>query len=93
MNHSNDDVAVAQPEILTLHWEGPSHSEPAPDHHFPDSPDEVEDARRAEFENELAAIERSRQGSEIWAQIERRQRPEETAISGGASSMPTAGSR
>jgi hypothetical protein len=71
VTHSNDDVVVAQPEILTLHWAGPARSEPAPEHRFPDSVDEQNAARRAEFESELAAIGRSRQGSEIWGQIER----------------------
>ena len=63
--------AVAQPEILTLHWEGPPRSQAAPEHQFPDSADEIEAARRAEFEQEFAEIERSRQGAEIWQQIER----------------------
>ena len=68
---TGDDVVVAQPEILTLHWAGPPPSEAAPDHRFPDSPDETHELRRAEFERELCEIERSRQGSEIWSQIER----------------------
>ncbi len=69
--HSSDDLAVAQPEILTLHWAGPPRSQAAPDHRFPDSPDELHELRRTEFERELCEIERSRQGSEIWSQIER----------------------
>ena len=30
MSETNDDVAVAQPEILTLHWEGPPRVAAAP---------------------------------------------------------------
>jgi len=68
---TSDDAAVAQPEILTLHWEGPARSQAAPEHRFPDSQHELQELRRAEFEHELRQIERSRQGSEIWSQVER----------------------
>lgn len=71
MAHSHDDGGVAQPEILTLHWEGPARAEAPPEHRFPGSAAELREARRTEFERELREIERSRQGSEIWAQIER----------------------
>ena len=71
MAESNDDVAVAQPEILTLHWEGPPRVAPAPEHRFPESEHEARAAREAEYERELLAIERSRQGAEIWQQIQR----------------------
>lgn len=71
MSESNEDAAVAQPEILTLHWEGPARVAPAPDHRFPDSKAEESEVQRAEFERELREIGRSRQGAEIWQQIQR----------------------
>lgn len=70
MAQACDESVVMQPEILTLHWEGPRRCEPAPEHRFPDSRDEANASQREEFESELAEIERSRQGSEIWRQIE-----------------------
>ena len=71
MAETNEDAAVAQPEILTLHWEGPPRVAAAPEHRFPDSEAEAREARRAEFEREVQEIERSRQGAEIWQQIQR----------------------
>jgi hypothetical protein len=62
---------VAQPEIVTLHWEGPAPAEPPPEHRFPGSPEEARAALDAARERELGEIERTRQGREIWAQIRR----------------------
>ncbi len=70
MAHSTDDT-VAHPEILTLHWEGPPSAESPPSHAFPESPEELSQAREAERERELREIARTRQGREIWEQIER----------------------
>ncbi|MDJ0847646.1 MAG: hypothetical protein QNK04_04590 [Myxococcota bacterium] len=70
MAHSTDDT-VAHPEILTLHWEGPQSAEPAPSHAFPESPEEARAALDEERERELREIARTRQGREIWEQIER----------------------
>lgn len=69
MAHSHDDGSVSQPEVLTLHWEGPAGAELPPDHRFPDSPEETRAARAAEMEQELCEIARTRQGREIWQQI------------------------
>ncbi len=60
---------MTQPEVVTLHWEGPSRVEPAPEHRFPGSPDEERAALEEERERELEAIARTRQGCEIWEQI------------------------
>jgi hypothetical protein len=66
----SDDSSIAQPEIVTLHWEGPSPVEPTPDHRFPGSPEEERSALEQEREQELREIARTRQGCEIWEQIE-----------------------
>jgi hypothetical protein len=68
--HSTDDT-VAQPEILTLHWEGPASVEPAPVHAFPQSPAELRAALEAERERELRELQRTQEGGELWRQIER----------------------
>lgn len=68
MAHSEE--SMAQPEVVTLHWEGPSRVEPPPEHRFPDSPEEWRAALEQERERELAEIARTRQGSEIWEQIQ-----------------------
>jgi hypothetical protein len=68
VSHSLDDK-TEQPEILTLHWEGPeSHSPPA-EVRFPQSPDEAREAREAQRERDLQEIGRTRQGREIWERI------------------------
>lgn len=67
---SNDDT-VAHPEILTLHWEGPPTAEPAPVHAFPESRDEMRAALEEERDRQMLEIGRTRQGREIWEQIER----------------------
>ncbi len=69
MSHSHDDTAVAQPEVLTLHWEGPPAVEPAPEHCFPDSLAEDRERLAQERERELARFRRTRQGREIWEKI------------------------
>lgn len=71
MAQSHDDPIVARSEIVTLHWEGPPAAVPAPEHRFPDSPEEERAAREAEWERELREIARTRQGREIWQQIRR----------------------
>jgi hypothetical protein len=68
--HSNDDSIIAQPEIVTLHWEGPHEAQPPPDHCFPDSPEERRSALEAERERELRETLRTKQGSEIWRRIQ-----------------------
>lgn len=62
---------MAQPEILTLHWEGPAAAEAPPEHAFPQSPAEERARRTAEQVRELDEIRRTRQGHEIWEQIQR----------------------
>ena len=69
MAHS-DDSQVSQPEVLTLHWEGPAAVVPTPDHRFPGSPEEQRALLERERERELLEIARTRQGQEIWQQIE-----------------------
>lgn len=69
MAHSHEDASVSQPEVLTLHWEGPAGVEPPPEHRFPDSPEETRAARAAEMEQELRELADTSQGREIWAQI------------------------
>ena len=61
---------MAQPEVMTLHWEGPAAVEPAPEHHFPESPAEERQRREDEREREIAAFQRTHQGREIWQQIQ-----------------------
>lgn len=70
MAHSLDEE-TEQPEILTLHWEGPPTAEPAPNHRFPESSDEVRAGLAIERSRELQEIRRTRQGSEIWERIRR----------------------
>jgi hypothetical protein len=62
---------VAQPEILTLHWEGPPRVQPPPELGFPGSAEEVRAALEEERVRDLVEIERTRQGREVWEQIER----------------------
>lgn len=69
MAHS-EDPWVAQPEVVTLHWEGPPRVEAPPEHRFPDSEAERRAALDREREGELAEIRRTRQGREIWEQIQ-----------------------
>ena len=69
MAQSHDDPIVARSEIVTLHWEGPPAEVPAPEHHFPNSPEEERAALEAEREREFREIARTRQGREIWQQI------------------------
>ena len=66
MPHSHDDGSVSQPEVLTLHWEGPAGAEPPPEHRFPGSPEETRAVRAAQMENELCEIARTRQGRCGW---------------------------
>jgi hypothetical protein len=67
--HSHDDGSISQPEVLTLHWEGPAGAEFPPEHRFPGSQEESRAAREAEREQELRDLSRTRQGREIWEQI------------------------
>jgi len=69
--HSYDDTTMSQPEVLTLHWEGPASVEPAPEHRFPESLAEERARLEEERDRELDAFQRSRQGREIWEQVQR----------------------
>ncbi|MGI9592706.1 MAG: hypothetical protein ACR2P8_15155 [Myxococcota bacterium] len=71
MPHSHDDTTMAQPEVLTLHWEGPAAIEPAPEHRFPESAAEERLRLEEERERELDGYQRSHQGREIWEQIQK----------------------
>jgi hypothetical protein len=64
--HSHDEFEVAQPEIVTLHWEGPARVQAPPEHRFPDSAEEQRQALDAEREGELQRLSRTRRGREIW---------------------------
>jgi hypothetical protein len=70
VSHSHDETTVAQPEVMTLHWEGPAAYEAAPEHRFPDSEAEERAGLEEDRERELDGFRRSRQGHEIWEQIQ-----------------------
>jgi predicted Zn-dependent protease len=67
----SDESAQVQPEVLTLHWEGPPAFEVPREPPFPGSPDEERERLEAERERELAELERTEQGRALWEQIER----------------------
>ena len=64
-----EDSTIAQPEVLTLHWEGPQVSEPPPEHRFPQSEAEARSACDIALQRDFSALRRSRQGREIWQRI------------------------
>src|SRR5262245_15765865 len=66
-----DERVLVQPEVLTLHWEGPPAFEAPREPGFPGSPDEERERLAAERERELRELERSEQGRALWEQIER----------------------
>ena len=66
---SFEDSTIAQPEVLTLHWEGPRATDPPPEHRFPQSEAESRSTREIALQLDLAALRRSRQGREIWRRI------------------------
>jgi hypothetical protein len=66
----SEDPTIAHPEVVTLHWEGPDSSVPAPEPVFPDSPDEMRLAREAERQRELDELCRGERGRALWTQIE-----------------------
>ncbi len=67
MAHSDDDGAVAHPEVLTLHWEGPDVVSAPPDFEFEE--DAEEERFFEERAREFRAVRRSEQGQILWAQI------------------------
>lgn len=69
MAHQHDDGGIAHPEVLTLHWEGPSPVEDPPEYVFPGSPEEARAVRARERASELQEIRRCREARELWAQI------------------------
>ncbi len=70
MTHrDDDDQTTANPEVFTMHWEGPTTTEPPPEIAFPDSAEEARDAFFAEREREFTEIRRSEQGQILWEQI------------------------
>jgi hypothetical protein len=66
-----DERIQVQPEVLTLHWEGPPAFEVPCEPGFPGSADEERERLAAERERELRELERSQQGRALWEQIER----------------------
>src|SRR5262245_24332109 len=66
-----NDRDVVQPEVLTLHWEGPPPFEAPREPGFPGSADEERERLVAERERELRELERSEQGRARWARMER----------------------
>lgn len=70
MSRARERIQV-QPEILTLHWEGPPAFEPAREPGFPGSSEEAGERLAAERERELRELERSERGRALWEQIER----------------------
>ncbi len=66
-----DDRVLVQPEVLTLHWEGPPAFEVPREPGFPGSPDEERERLAAERERELRELEHSEHGRALWEQIER----------------------
>jgi hypothetical protein len=62
---------VARPEVLTLHWEGPAQVVSPPEAVFAHSAEERRLALEREREEELRETLRTRQGGEIWRQIQR----------------------
>jgi hypothetical protein len=70
VSRSGERIQV-QPEVLTLHWEGPPAFEPPREPGFPGSADEARSRLAAEREAELRELERSERGRALWEQIER----------------------
>jgi hypothetical protein len=65
----HDDL-VAQPEVLTLHWEGPEAVVLPPEFRFPREAGGEVDDRDAERERELQDTLHTQQGREIWERIQ-----------------------
>src|SRR5262245_26247826 len=65
------DRVLVQPEVLTLHWEGPPPFEAPREPGFPGSADEERERLAAERDRELRELARSEQGRALWEQIER----------------------
>jgi hypothetical protein len=65
----HDDL-VAQPEVLTLHWEGPPAAILPPEFHFPREAGADADDREAERERDLRETLHTQQGREIWERIQ-----------------------
>jgi hypothetical protein len=66
---SHDDL-VAQPEVLTLHWEGPQAVVLPPEFRFQREVDAAASDRDAERERELRETLDTEQGREIWERIQ-----------------------
>jgi hypothetical protein len=66
---SDEALSEVQPEVFSLHWEGPPLAQLPAEPAFPGSEAERRAALAAERERELREIRRSEQGRVIWDQV------------------------
>jgi hypothetical protein len=69
MSHSPDDRWIAQPQVFTLHWEGPPTVATAEEPRFPDSRAEERQRAAEERENDLRELSQGERGRALWDQI------------------------
>lgn len=67
----SDDGYEIQPEIFSLHWEGPPRAETPQEPVLPGSEAERREARERERQRELREVQRTQRGQAIWGQIEK----------------------
>jgi hypothetical protein len=69
MSHSPEDGWIAQPQVFTLHWEGPPTVVTAEEPGFPGSRDEERSRAAEEREDDLRELSRGKRGRALWDQI------------------------